>query len=162
MSREEGKTMTSLTLEDLEAMRRHYGIAQEEDLQGDLGQVGVLGEVGMGLERWARLRGLPMEYALALGEYPDQEEGEEEANRGGPESSSPNDLFARLSRREILRTSPVPNSRKSIYNILHMRPPYVGGETRYPRTDTENRSPCLVALDRDAPPRIRGGEGRAV
>jgi hypothetical protein len=69
--------MTKLTLEDLEAMRRHCGIAQEEeDLQGDLGQVGVLGEVGMGLERWARLRGLPMEYALALGEYLDQEEEE--------------------------------------------------------------------------------------
>ncbi len=61
--------MTKLTLEDLEAMRRHYGIAQEEeeDLQGDLGQVGVLWEVGIGLERWAWLRGLPMEYALALG-----------------------------------------------------------------------------------------------
>ena len=81
--------MTSLTLEDLEAMRRHYGIAQEEeeeeDLLEDLGQVGVLGEVGIGLERWARLRGLPMEYALALGEYLDQEGQEEEANRGGPE-----------------------------------------------------------------------------
>ncbi len=87
MSSEEGKTMTKLTLEDLEAMRRHCGIAQEEeeDLQGDLGQVGVLEEVGMGLERWARLRGVPMEYALALREYLDQEEGEEEANRGGPE-----------------------------------------------------------------------------
>jgi hypothetical protein len=89
ISREEGKTMTSLTLEDLEAMRRHYGIAQEEeeeeeDLQGDLGQVGVLGEVGIGLERWAQLRGVPMEYALALREYLDQEE-EEEANGEGPE-----------------------------------------------------------------------------
>jgi hypothetical protein len=47
--------------------------------------VGVLEEVGIGLERWAWLRGLPMDYALALGEYLDQEEGEEEANRGGPE-----------------------------------------------------------------------------
>ena len=75
IGRGEGKTMTKLTLEDLEAMRRHCGIAQEEeeeeDLQGDLGQVGVLGEVGMGLERWARLRGLAMEYALALREYLD-------------------------------------------------------------------------------------------
>jgi hypothetical protein len=85
MSSEEGKTMTNLTLEDLEAVRRHYGIAQEEGLQEDLGQVGVLGEVGMGLERWAQLRGLPMEYALALREYLDQEEGEEEANGEGPE-----------------------------------------------------------------------------
>ncbi len=76
--------MTKLTLEDLEAMRRHYGIAQEEDLLEDLGQVGVLEECGMGLERWARLRGLPMEYALALREYLDQEE-EEEANGEGPE-----------------------------------------------------------------------------
>jgi hypothetical protein len=82
--------MTKLTLEDLEAMRRHCGIAQEEeeDLQGDLGQVEVLEEVGIGLERWARLRSLPMEYALALREYLDQE-AQEEANRGGPESSRP-------------------------------------------------------------------------
>jgi hypothetical protein len=55
VSREEGKTMTKLTLEDLEAVRRHCGIAQEEeDLLEDLGQVGVLGEVGMGLERCGR------------------------------------------------------------------------------------------------------------
>jgi hypothetical protein len=46
----------------------------------------VLEEVGMGLERWARLRGVPMEYALALRQCLDQEKGEEEeANRGGPE-----------------------------------------------------------------------------
>src|SRR3712207_2663469 len=96
-----------------------------------------------------------------LREYLDQEEGRKRRTEEG-RSSSPNDLFARLPRREILRTSPMPNSRKSIYNILHMRPPYVGGETRYPRTDTENRSPCLVALDRDTPPRIREGEGSAV
>ncbi len=87
--------MTNLTLQDLEAMRRHYGIAQEgeEDLQEDLGQVGVLGEVGMGLERWALLRGLPMEYALALREYLDQQE-EKEANRGGPESSRPPSYYS--------------------------------------------------------------------
>jgi hypothetical protein len=68
--------MTSLTLEDLEAVRQHYGIAQEEeeDLLEDLGQVGRLEEVGMRLERWAQLRGVPMEYAEALREYLDQEE----------------------------------------------------------------------------------------
>jgi hypothetical protein len=67
--------MMKLTLEDLEAMRRHCGIAQEEgDLQEDLGQVEALGEVGIGLERWAWLRGLPMEYALALRRYLDQQE----------------------------------------------------------------------------------------
>ena len=87
IGRGEGTTMTKLTLEDLEALRQHCGIAQEEeegDLLEDLGQVGMLGEVGMGLERWAWLRGLPMEYALALREYLDQEE-EEEANGEGPE-----------------------------------------------------------------------------
>ena len=73
ISREAGKTMTKLTLEDLEALRQHYGITQE-DLLEDLGQVGVLEEVGIGLERWVWLRGLPMEYALALREYLDQEE----------------------------------------------------------------------------------------
>ena len=82
---------TKLTLEDLEAMRRHYGIAQENQQQappgarspyallGDLEQVALLGEVGMGLEHWALLRHVPMEYALALREYLDQEE-EQEAN----------------------------------------------------------------------------------
>ena len=92
-----------LTLEDLEAMRRHYGIAQEEEeeeeeeeedqqqaapgarstyaLLEDLEQVGVFGEVGMRLERWAQLRDVPIEYALALREYLDQEH--EEANQEG-------------------------------------------------------------------------------
>jgi hypothetical protein len=61
--------MRKLTLEDLEAMRQHYGIAQEHLLE-DLGQVGVLEEVGISLQRWAQLRDVPMEYALALREYP--------------------------------------------------------------------------------------------
>jgi hypothetical protein len=92
---------TKLTLEDLEAMRQHYGIAQEEeqappsaaasrrtyDLLEDLEQVGVLEEVGISLQRWALLRDVPMEYALALREYLDQEE--QEANPKGPLSSRP-------------------------------------------------------------------------
>jgi hypothetical protein len=83
--------MTKLTLEDLEAMRRAYGIAQEEqqgpggerpcDLQDDLEQVGMLEEVGIGLQRWAQLKRVPMEYAEALREYLDQEE--QEANPKG-------------------------------------------------------------------------------
>jgi hypothetical protein len=72
---------TKPTLEDLEALRQHYGIAQ--DLLEDLEQVGVLEEVGMTLQRWAQLRDVPMEYALALREYLDQEE-EGEANQKGP------------------------------------------------------------------------------
>ena len=98
LGREQAKTMTmKLTLEDLEAMGQHYGAAHEEQQQAppgaagrrtyalleDLGQVGVLEEVGMRLERWAQLRGVPMEYALALRDYLDQEE---EANPKGNEA----------------------------------------------------------------------------
>jgi hypothetical protein len=84
--------MTKLTLEDLETMRQAYGIAQEEQAPGgerpcelgdDLEQVGMLEEVGIGLQRWAQLRGVPMEYAKALQEYLDQEKKE---NQEGPEA----------------------------------------------------------------------------
>ena len=40
--------------------------------------MGKLEEVGITLERWARLRGFPMEYAEVLRDYLDQEEDEEE------------------------------------------------------------------------------------
>ncbi len=73
--------MAKLTLADLEAIRQHYGITQE-DLLEDLGQVGVLEEVGMKLERWALLRDIPMEYALALREHLYQEK--QEPNQKGP------------------------------------------------------------------------------
>ena len=89
--------MRKLTLEDLETMRQAYGSAQEEhappgargtyELLEDLKQVGVLEEVGVSLQRWAQLRDVPMEYALALREYLDQEEGK--ANPKGPRSSRP-------------------------------------------------------------------------
>jgi hypothetical protein len=84
--------MTELLLQDLEAMHQHYGIAQGEQVPGadrrtddlleDLGQVGVLEEVGIGLERWARLRGLPMEYAEALREYLDQRKSKRQTKKG--------------------------------------------------------------------------------
>jgi hypothetical protein len=74
---------TKLTLEDLEALRQHYGIA--ENLLEDLEQVGELEEVGMMLERWAQLRDVPMEYAKALREYLDQEE-KQEANQKGTQA----------------------------------------------------------------------------
>jgi hypothetical protein len=53
----------------------------------DLEQVGRLEEVGISLQRWALLRDVPVEYALALREYLDQEE--QEANPKGPLSSRP-------------------------------------------------------------------------
>ena len=71
---------TKLTIEDLQALRQHYGIAQ--DLLEDLEQVGRLEEVGITLQRWALLRAVPMEYAEALREYLDQAEGA--ANQGRP------------------------------------------------------------------------------
>ena len=43
----------------------------------------MLEEVGISLQRWAQLRDVPMEYALALREYLDQDE-EQEANQKGP------------------------------------------------------------------------------
>ena len=85
--------MTKPTLEDLEAMRQQYGIAQEEDaplgaagrptyaLLDDLGQVGMLEEVGMRLKRWALLRDVPIEYALALRDYLD---GSKRRTQKGP------------------------------------------------------------------------------
>ena len=90
---------TKLTVELLETMRQQYGVTQEEEEQQqappgarsphalleDLEQVGMLGEVGMRLERWALLRDVPMEYALALREYLDQEE-EQEANQKGTQA----------------------------------------------------------------------------
>jgi hypothetical protein len=84
--------MSELLLQDLEAMHQHYGIAQGEQVPGadrrtddlleDLGQVGVLEEVGIGLEQWARLRGLPMEYAEALREYLDQRKSKRQTKKG--------------------------------------------------------------------------------
>ena len=88
---------TTLTLRVLEAMRQEaYGIAHEQpqapdapargrtdELLEDLGQVGVLEEVGISLQRWAQLRDVPMEYAEALRDYLDQED-DEEANQEGP------------------------------------------------------------------------------
>ena len=81
---------TKLTLQDLEAMRQEYGIAQEEqvpggerpcELEDDLEQVGMLEKIGISLQRWAQLRGVPLEYAKALREYLDQEKKE---NQEGP------------------------------------------------------------------------------
>ncbi len=78
---------TKLTVEDLQAMRQQYGIAQENLLE-DLGQVGVLEEVGISLQRWAQLKRVPMEYALALREYLDGEEEQEANPKRGRSSSS--------------------------------------------------------------------------
>ena len=67
-----------LTLEDLEAMRQEAGIAgrrghgQPYDVEDDLKQVGMVTKFGRRPEWWARLRGVPDEYAKALRRYLDQ------------------------------------------------------------------------------------------
>ena len=52
----------------MQAPRRTDGLLE------DPGQVGRLEEVGITLERWARLRSVPIEYAEALRVYLSQEE----------------------------------------------------------------------------------------
>jgi hypothetical protein len=42
----------------------------------------MLEEVGIDLQRWAQLRGVPMEYAEALQEYLDQEKKEDQEGPG--------------------------------------------------------------------------------
>ena len=43
--------------------------------------MGKVEEVGITLERWARLRGFPMEYAEVLRAYLDQEEEERKSRK---------------------------------------------------------------------------------
>ncbi len=61
------------TRADLEAMRQEYGEGQRRDkralpfnLDDDIKQVSMLSERGITPERWARIRGVPVEYARAL------------------------------------------------------------------------------------------------
>ncbi len=68
-----------LTLEDLEAMRQEFGIAGRRgrglpyNVRDDLHQVAMLSRFNMSLEKWASLRGVPVEYAKALSRYAAQE-----------------------------------------------------------------------------------------
>ena len=61
------------TRADLEAMRQEYGEGKRGDkralpfsLDDDIKQTSMLAERGITAERWARIRGVPVEYARAL------------------------------------------------------------------------------------------------
>lgn len=68
-----------LTRDDLEAMRKEFGIGVSYDnevshsLDDDLHQVRRNARLGVRLEDWARTRGVPLQYAKALRRFLDQE-----------------------------------------------------------------------------------------
>ena len=68
-----------LTRDDLEAMRKEFGIGERYDgglaygLDDDLHQIRRSARLGTSLEDWAKTRGVPLAYARALRRYLDQE-----------------------------------------------------------------------------------------
>lgn len=67
-----------LTRDDLEAMRKEFGIGVRYDdershsLDDDLHQIRRNARLGVRLEDWAKTRGVPLAYARALRRYLDQ------------------------------------------------------------------------------------------
>jgi hypothetical protein len=61
-----------VTIEDLEAMRQEFSIFGRRgrslpfDVRDDLRQVQLCSAVGVSVGEWARLRGIPLDYARAL------------------------------------------------------------------------------------------------
>ena len=66
-----------LTREDLEAMRKEFGLGRYDEaaqaLEDDLHQVRRNARLGVSLEDWAKTRGVPLTYAKALGRFLDQD-----------------------------------------------------------------------------------------
>lgn len=68
-----------LSRDDLEAMRKEFGVgrydepAYDNNLDYDLHQIRRNARLGVSLEEWARRRGVPLTYARALQRYLDQE-----------------------------------------------------------------------------------------
>ena len=66
-----------ITRADLEAMRQEYGLSRVQEpggglpysLDDDLKQVGIFEFGKITLERWAEMRGVPVDYARALRRY---------------------------------------------------------------------------------------------
>jgi hypothetical protein len=59
-----------LTREDLEAIRKEFGVGRYDEpyqsLEDDLHQVRRNARLGITLENWAKTRGVPLTYARAL------------------------------------------------------------------------------------------------
>ena len=68
-----------LTRDDLEAMRKEFGIGVRYDdepslsLDDDLHQIRRSARLGVSLEDWAKTRGVPLTYARALRRFLDQD-----------------------------------------------------------------------------------------
>ncbi len=67
-----------LTRDDLEAMRKEFGIGVRHDehshsLDDDLHQIRRNARFGVSLEDWAKTRGVQLQYARALRRFLDQE-----------------------------------------------------------------------------------------
>ncbi len=67
-----GSDRRRLTRDDLEAMRKEFGIGERYDgglaysLDDDLHQIRRNARFGISLEDWAKTRGVPLTYAKAL------------------------------------------------------------------------------------------------
>jgi hypothetical protein len=65
-----GGARRRLSREDLEAKRKEFVIWRYDEpsrtLDDDLHQVGRMARLGVGLEEWAKTRGVPLTYARAL------------------------------------------------------------------------------------------------
>ena len=65
-----------LTRDDLEAMRKEFGVGRYDEhsqsLDGDLHQIRRNARMGVSLEDWAKTSGVPRMYARALRRFLDQ------------------------------------------------------------------------------------------
>ena len=66
-----------LTRDDLEAMRKEFGLGRYNEpyqsLEDDLHQIRRNARLGVSLEDWAKTRGVPQTYARALRRFLDQD-----------------------------------------------------------------------------------------
>ena len=68
-----------LAREDLEAMRKEFGIGERYDggrassLDDDLHQIRRNARLGVSLQNWAKARGVPLDYARALRRFLEQD-----------------------------------------------------------------------------------------
>ena len=74
-----GGSQRRLAREDLEAMRKEFGIGERHDgrlaysLDDDLHQIRRNARLGVNLQNWAKARGVPLAYARALWRFLEQD-----------------------------------------------------------------------------------------
>ena len=71
-----GSDRSRLTRDDLEAMRKEFDVGRydepDRNLDDDLHQIRRAARLGVGLEEWAKTRGVPLTYARALRRFIEQ------------------------------------------------------------------------------------------